>query len=355
MFVDGRGDFRMKKAAVQAAGILMGMAVLFGIYRGTPAEETRAEAAGEEALEEPLPALPGARIAVVSKATDGEFWDEVRKGMEAAVKAVNDSHEYKKDEQVTMTFEGPGSERDVEVQINTLDAVISENPDALCISVGDMSSCQAQMEAARENGIPVIVFDSNVKDEDLITAFRGTDNIRVGEMAAEHLSEAMGGSGKAAVFSMQKKTQSAVERTTGFLNSIPEGIEIAAVLYADEVEDMSAAMQQVLEENPDLEGVFCSNADVAELYLKLEKSEDFSAVMVGVDATSRQVKAIREGEETGVISQDAYSMGYETITAALMAIAPGEPEIEKTVLLDPVWLDEQNLDSGNFDSYIYGN
>ncbi len=346
----------MKKAAVQAAGILVGMAVLLGIYEGNPAAETRAEAREESAMDESFPALPGTRIAVVSKATNGEFWDEVRRGMEAAVSQVNESHEYKKNDQITMTFEGPANEQDVETQINTLDAVISENPDALCISVGDMESCQAQMEAARENGIPVIVFDSSVKDENLITAFRGTDNVLVGEIAADHLSEAMGGGGKAAVFAMQKKTQSSLDRTTGFVNAIPEGIEIVEILYADEVEDMEASMGQVLEEHPDLGGIFCSNADVAEIYLKLEKSESFSAVMVGVDATSRQVKAIRDGLEMGVVSQDAYSMGYETIIAAIQSVVPEETRepIEKSVLLEPAWLDEANLDSGSYDNYIYG-
>lgn len=29
----------------------------------------------------------------------------------------------------------------------------------------DMDSCEAQLEAAKENGIPVIAFDSNVREE----------------------------------------------------------------------------------------------------------------------------------------------------------------------------------------------
>lgn len=49
-----------------------------------------------------------------------------------------------------MTFEGPDNEEDVETQINTIDAVIAENPDVLCISASDMDSCEAQLEAAKE-------------------------------------------------------------------------------------------------------------------------------------------------------------------------------------------------------------
>lgn len=46
----------------------------------------------------------------------------------AAVKDVNAAYGFKKDDQITMTFEGPDNEEDVESQINTLDAVIAENP-----------------------------------------------------------------------------------------------------------------------------------------------------------------------------------------------------------------------------------
>ena len=78
-----------------------------------------------------------------------------------------------------MTFEGPDNEEDVETQINTIDAVIAENPDVLCISASDMDSCEAQLEAAKENGIPVIAFDSNVAEKKLVKAYRGTDNVPV--------------------------------------------------------------------------------------------------------------------------------------------------------------------------------
>lgn len=135
----------------------------------------------------------GSRIAVVSKATDGEYWKLVHRGMEDAVKDINTAYDFSSDDAVTMTFEGPSDEQDVETQINTLDAVIAENPTVLCMSASDIESCQAQLEAASENGIPVVVFDSNVNEDELVAAFRGTDNTYVGKLAAEKLADAIGG------------------------------------------------------------------------------------------------------------------------------------------------------------------
>ena len=99
---------------------------------------------------------------------------------------MNEAYGFKKDKQITMTFEGPDNEEDVESQINTLDAVIAENPSVVCLSAGDMDSCQAQLEVAKENGIPVIAFDSNVSDTKLVRAFPGTDNTQIGKYA--HIS-----------------------------------------------------------------------------------------------------------------------------------------------------------------------
>ena len=36
-----------------------------------------------------------------------------------------------------------------------------------------MDSCEAQLEAAKENGIPVIAFDSNVAEKKLVKAYQG--------------------------------------------------------------------------------------------------------------------------------------------------------------------------------------
>lgn len=239
----------MKRAAVAAIGLVTGLTMLTGCSRAEveetiqplvadAIEETDSEAeAVDEQDESPLiPEIDtdvkieaGSRIAVVSKATKGEYWKMVKKGMEEAVKAINKAYGFKKDDQITMTFEGPDNEEDVESQINTIDAVIAEDPDVLCISASDMDSCQAQLEAAKENGIPVIAFDSNVSEKKLVRAYRGTDNVQVGKMAAYQLGSALGKMGKVAVFSAQQKTKSVQDRVDGFMNNIGKYGDIEVV------------------------------------------------------------------------------------------------------------------------------
>lgn len=276
----------MKRAAVASAALLAVATLLTGCQKEEVEKlvapivaDVQETPEATEVEEEKSPLIPeiddtlsieeGARIAVVSKSKKGEFWNKVKEGMEAAVKDVNEAYGFKKDKQITMTFEGPDDEEDVESQINTLDAVIAENPSVVCLSAGDVDSCQAQLEAAKENGIPVVAFDSNVSDTKLVRAFRGTDNTQIGKYAAYKLGSAIGKMGNVAVFSAQEKTQSAQERVKGFLDNIANytDIKVVETVYSDQVDDMKEAMKEVLDKYPALDGVFCTNAEVSEMFL----------------------------------------------------------------------------------------
>ena len=150
----------MKRAVVAAISLMTGLTMLTGCSKAEVEEtiqplvadaieesDSEAEAVDEQDESPLIPEIDtdvkieaGSRIAVVSKSVKGEYWKMVKKGMEDAVKAINDAYGFKKDDQITMTFEGPDNEEDVESQINTIDAVIAENPDVLCISASDMDS-----------------------------------------------------------------------------------------------------------------------------------------------------------------------------------------------------------------------
>lgn len=367
----------MKRAVVAAISLMTGLTMLTGCSKAEVEEtiqplvadaieesDSEAEAVDEQDESPLIPEIDtdvkieaGSRIAMVSKSVKGEYWKMVKKGMEDAVKAINDAYGFKKDDQITMTFEGPDNEEDVESQINTIDAVIAENPDVLCISASDMDSCQAQLEAAKENEIPVVAFDSNVSEKKLVKAYRGTDNVQVGKMAAYQLGSALGKMGKVAVFSAQQKTKSVQDRVDGFMNNIQKygDIEVVEVIYSDQVDDMETAMKEVLDKYPALDGVFCTNADVTELYLGLEKSDAGDApALVGVDATTKQQEAIRNGEEIGCVSQQSYAMGYQTIWTAAETTAPKKSvTIEKNLLLNPAWIDSESVDNPDSSAYLY--
>lgn len=76
--------------------------------------------------------------------------------------------------------------------------------------------------------------------------------------------------------------------------------------------------------------------------------------MIGVDATTKQQAAVKDGREYGIVSQDPYEMGYQTILAAAQMTAPERPEqSEETELLEPAWIDSSNIEDPEYSNYIY--
>ncbi len=350
----------MKKLLCAAAFLTSAAVLPFAVTSAENAKEDVSEAAEESpqvSVDANLWFMPGSRIAVVTKNTKGAFWEQLHAGMEDAVKEVNDTFGLSGDDKITMTYEGPGDEKEVEDQINTIDAVIAENPDVLCLCAGDMDSCQAQLEEASDNGIPVVVFDSRVADMSLVSAYRTTDNRMLGSIAGEKMSEALDGSGEIIVFSAQEKTSTSRERVEGFLDVLDDysDIHVNEIIYDDQVEDMAAAMQEALESDPEVDAVYCANDNTSLVFLSLPHDEENPLIFIGTDASKKQQEAIRDGRELGCVSQNPYAMGYQTIlTAVCLTDVDAPADIEEELLIEPKWIDADNLDDPEIKEYLYG-
>lgn len=298
---------------------------------------------------------PGSQIAVVAKDKGTGFWKAVKEGMELAVDDINQVCGYTGKDKVKLTFESPSDSHDIDAQINTIDAVLAENPLVLCLSPIDMGSCHAQLESAEENGIPVILVDGGVKGaED--NPICSTDHNAVGREAATHLSQSMGESGQAAIVAHQPLTESCVERENGFRTEITEnhpGIQILAdTVYDDGEVSLEEQVDQLLENNPDLKGIFCTNEETGEVVLEaLKKLEDRQISVVTVDAGSDIIEAIEEGRDVGTICQNPYGMGYASVIAGARA-AMG---LSNDSYIDPgyQWIDAENLQAPENQKYLY--
>lgn len=295
----------------------------------------------------------GSHIAVVVKSTKNGFWTSVKRGMDAAVADLNEKLGYKGDDKIKLTFEGPSDETDVEDQINIIDAVLGENPDVLCLSAIDMDSCQAQLEAAEENGIPVIVLDSGVKTGN-VNATCVVDNYQAGVQAAVKLADTIGGSGKIAVMTHVESAQNCQEREQGFTETIAEkypDIEIVNISHQNEETSVSEMAESVLKLFPDVKGYFCTNENVSGDVLDAISASGKEVAVVGIDAGKKQKDAIKSGKEVGVLVQNAYGMGYATVVAAARAVLGMEND--ESINPGMEWMDSENISDERYANYLY--
>ncbi|MGI6095983.1 MAG: ABC transporter substrate-binding protein [Lachnospiraceae bacterium] len=295
----------------------------------------------------------GSKIAVVA-GSKNSYWMKVREGMEQAIKDLNTALGYTGGNKIELTFDAPADGMDVDAQINMIDTVLDENPTVLCLAAIDQNSCQAQLETAFDNEIPVVMLDSGVHS-DLFTTTCQTDNYAAGGEAARRLSEAIGGIGKIAIMAHVPTAQTSADREQGFRDEIQANypqITLLPASYENEETSVADMAREVIEANPDLNAYFCTTEDMAVQVLEVLKNyPDRDIKVVSFDAGAQQVKAVKEGREAGVIVQNPFGMGYATIIAAARSVLG----LSNDAFIDTgyQWLDASNIDDVIYQNYLY--
>lgn len=298
---------------------------------------------------------PGSHIAVVVMNPKVSYWKAVEKGIKQAVADLNEKLGYTGVDKIFYTYEGPDDDKAAEAQINIIDAVLAENPQALCIAAIDMNSCEAQLETAQENGIPVIILDSGVKSDELVYTICETDNYSAGVEAAKKLSEKVGDSGKIQIVAHIQNAETSSERELGFRDEItnnhPE-VQLLDTIYEDGEGGVAGGLQLAIQEHPDLKGCFATSEGMSVKMLNsIEKQKANNLVLIGFDAGTKQLEAIRSGKEYGVICQNPHGMGYATVIAASRAVLGMKND--DRIDAGYQWIDADNIDAVENQKYLY--
>jgi ribose transport system substrate-binding protein len=307
-----------------------------------------APATGGQTAATQAPAASGAKpyIPVISKGFQHQFWQAVKQGSEQAAADYN----------VDITFEGPATEAEVDKQIEMLQAALAKNPAAICLAALDTQAVIPLLEEAKAKGIPIVGFDSGV-DSDIPVATATTDNIAAAALAADKMSELIGGSGQVAVLVHDQTSRTGIDRRDGFVNRMAEAypdIEIVNIDYGagDHLKSTDIA-KAVIQANPDLKGYFGANEGsiIGVLNAVSELGKAGEIVVIGYDAGKQQKDAVRSGAQAGAITQNPVGIGYKCVEAAVKAIN-GEA-VEKIIDTGFFWYDASNMDEEQFLPLLY--
>lgn len=246
-------------------------------------------------------------IGVVLKAMDSQHWLDMRTGMQEAAKHYN----------INLVVMHPQKESDVTEQKQMIFDLMDSSPDAIIFAPCDSDDCRSIAEAAEEKQIKILTVDT--KAQDVQIPFVGADNERIGKMAATRLAGECEKKGDVIVISGVKNQSSHEERIDGFsqtLSGYPE-INLANIYYADSDFRLGIqAMKTALEEQPNLCGVFCTNAVMSlgavEYLESIRKTEEIS--VVAVDTQDDALAALRAGKLSGLVTQDGYQAGYMAVS-----------------------------------------
>ncbi len=296
-------------------------------------------------------------IAVISKGFQHQFWQTVMAGSKDAAARYN----------VDMTFDGPPSESDINIQVDMLNAAMAKNPSAIALAALDTESVITQLNDLKEKNIPVVGFDSGIPNAPAgtIQATASTDNENAGKLAAESMFASptfQAALNKAtpespvviAVASQDATSASIVGRTVGYVNQMlascetlfpgkvavtghnkfakasakKAAVEIFVIIPpSSSATDAQNAIQTVLNIKG-LISIFASNeATVGGILAATTDGTDLNRTngkyknitVVGFDAGKAHKEAVKNGWFLGSITQDPYMIGYLAVELAYKA------------------------------------
>jgi ribose transport system substrate-binding protein len=269
-------------------------------------------------------------IAVIPKGTTHVFWQMIHGGAEKAAQELG----------VTVIWRGPLREDDRASQISEIEGFITRGVSGIAIAPLDEAALALPVADAQRQNIPVVVFDSGLKNADFVS-FVATDNRQGGRMAAEHIARRLTGKGKVLLLRYAEGHDSTTQREEGFLEALAghKGIEIVSsnqYLGAD-VEGAVKRGEAILSNyrTPDgglgIDAIFCVNESTTFALMRVLQDHNWAGkvTFVGFDASDNLIKGLADGHIDALIVQDPVKMGYLAVKTLVSHIR-GE-KVEKRI------------------------
>ena len=293
-------------------------------------------------------------IALIPGLTTDAFYITMRKGAEAAAKAVG----------ADLVFQGAPDFNPV-TQVPVLDAVIAKQPSAILIAPTDKTQLVQPLKKAADAGIPVFTVDTFIGsgvyqtgsgDADFPLSYIASDNILGGEIAARALATAIGDKGKVYVSNVKPGISTTDQREEGFKREMAKhsGIEVLETQFNDNDANKAASqLQAVFARNPDLAGVFGAN-----LFSALgaangvqQAGQSGKVRVVAFDAPTSIVDNLNSGLVDMAIAQHPAEIGYFGVMAAYAHLTGNS--VPTSIGTGFTVIDKSNVSDPNVAKFIY--
>lgn len=214
-------------------------------------------------------------------------------------------------------------------QQNDIEDLISKNVSVLIVNPVDSDAVAPAVQNAISKGIRVISVDRVVNGVEVDCQI-ASDNVAGAKMATEYLIEQIGEGAKVAELQGVPGASATIDRGAGFHEAADETLDVVASQSAnfDRAEGM-AVMENVLQSDGSIQGVFAHNDEMALGALQAIAATGKDIKVVGFDATDDAVNEVKAGKMLATVAQKPELMGETAILTAIRLIA-GE-EVEKSL------------------------
>ncbi len=241
---------------------------------------------------------------------------------------------------------------DADRQIEQIDAMIQMGIDVLVVTPVDWKSLSDILRKAKEQGIFIVVVDSNLEDESLADCTITSDNYNAGRMVGEYFLKE--NETAELVVMTHDAAKSGQDRVQGFLDAVEqrEGIHIVEKINCDgQLEIAMPRMQRIIAEGAVFDSVFCLN-DLAGVGVvaALDDGGMLDRVNVyGIDASPDAKALIKEGMMSASAAQFPSRIGRKAADVIYQLLEGGT--VDKSVLVPVELVTGENVEQYRIDRW----
>jgi ribose transport system substrate-binding protein len=272
-----------------------------------------------------IPAESKPILAVIPMGTTHEFWKAIHAG------AMTAAREFGAD----IIWKGPLKEDDRNDQIQIVETLTNAGVDALVLTPMDDKALVRPVVEAKRLGIPTVIYNTPL-DGDHHVAFVCTDNRQGGVLAAELMGELLRGKGTAILIRVSPGVVGTWNREEGFLSALRTQFPGIRILSENQyagvtTETAYQTAENLLARHGEVDAIFTPNESSTFGCLRALQDHGLAGkvVHIGFDSSKKLVEALEKREIRGLVLQDPFRMGYDSVRAALAHLR-GQP-YEKTV------------------------
>ena len=252
------------------------------------------------------------KICMVTHGDGGGFWSVAKAGADRAAQDLG----------VDFTYQE--TTNDAQLQAQLIEGDVSAGCQGIAVSAPNPDAIEGALQAAEDAGVSIVTMNSGSAVFKDLGAFThvGQDEFIAGQEAGLKFKEA--GVTKVLCPIQEQNNIGLQERCDGAADTFGnvENLQLSAGLA--DLAQSQAEIQAALEADPEIDGIFALNADIATAASMPAAEAVGRDVMVGtVDLSGDAVQAIADGELAFAIDQQQYAQGYMSVVLLYLNLMNG--------------------------------
>jgi len=264
------------------------------------------------------------------------------------VQNIFDAMEARAAELPEVTLLVQDAEGDINAQINQAEAMITQQVDAIILNPVDVEGNAPIVTMAIDAGIPVILCNTLTNNSELATAYVGSDDVDAGRIQAEFLKGVLADDANVTYMMGPIGVSPQIYRKEGiekYLFDVTNMTVLAEQTANWKRDEALALAENWLTSFQDLDAIICQNDDMALGVLEAVEAagRKDQIIVVGIDAITDALTAVKAGRLDATVFQDAAGQGAGSVDAALKAAREGVLKMPD-VMIPFVLVTQENVD-----------